>query len=249
MPTRTALLVALLSCASLAAAQTVLEILEANYRIESRLFDADLASYNEARVGEAEAHRTLRSRSDNLDRTLRNRRARVDQLQRLEAEVAQARELAFAASRELAAHRRQLYRRMTQLAELESEIRSQEGRQLVPPSRLDGFWELEFSPTGEVGLLKLRVEGTLITGTYRLSGPRSGSVRGTLADNKVDLERIDNANGFDSVLEGEFNPATRQITGQWTAVDLSGGRLGGGTFRARKLSPAEELRLDQFENR
>lgn len=231
------------------AAQNVLEVLEADYRIESRLFDGELARYNEARLGEVEAHRNLRSSSDTLDRTLRNRGARMDQLTKLEAEVTEARELAYSASRDLAAHRRQLYRRMGRLAELDAEIRSEQGKQLLPPSRLDGFWELEFSPTGEVGLLKLRVEGTLITGTYRVSGPRSGSVRGTLADNKVDLERIDNSNGFDSVLEGDFNPATRQIKGQWTAVDLSGGRLGGGTWKARKLSPAEEENLDLSHER
>lgn len=241
---RTLLFMVLASFTSLLAAEGVLEVLQATYRIESRLFDAELARYNEARRGEAEAHRTLRSRSDQLDRALRNRSSRMDQLEQLEAEVTQARELAYAASRELAEQRRQLYRRMTTLAQLEIEIDDEEGRQLIPPSRLDGFWELEFSPTGEVGLLRLRVEGTLITGTYRLSGPRTGSVRGTLADNEVDLERIDNANGFDSVLEGTFNPGTRQITGRWTAVDLSGGRQGGGTFKARKLSPVEEENLD-----
>lgn len=241
---RTLCLALLVSLASVLAAQTLLEVLEAKYEIESRLFDAELARYGEARLGEVDAHRKLRSSSDAVDRALRNRSSRMDLLTRLEGEVSQARELAYSASRELAAQRRQLYRRMNLLAELDVEIRAERGKQLVEPSRLDGFWELDFEPTGEVGLLRLRVEGTLITGTYRLSGPRSGSVRGTLADNKVDLERIDNANGFDSVLEGDFNPATRQIRGQWTAVDLSGGRLGGGTWSARKLSPAEEENLD-----
>ena len=243
MLARTIATLLIASIPPIAAAQTLLEVLEAQDRIENRLFDAELARYDRARSDERQAHETLRARSQELDRALRRQRADLDQLSELESAVTTAREAAYAASRDLAAQRRQLYQRMAKLAELDAEIERERGRQLVPPSRLDGFWELELQPTGEVGLLKLRAEGTLITGTYRTSGGRSGSVRGTIADNKVDLERIDNANGFDSVLEGEFNPATRQIKGGWTAVDLSGGRLGGGTWTARKLSPAEEQNL------
>jgi hypothetical protein len=232
-----------------APAQTLLEVLEADYRIESRLFDGELARYDEARRREREAHQALRTKSDRLDRLLRTRRGQLETLDQLEREVAEAGETAYAATRELATKRQQLYRRMARLAELDSEIRRERDRQLVPESRLDGFGELEIAPTGGVGLLKLSVEGTLVTGTYRLSGNRQGSVRGTASRDRLSLERIDAASGFDSVLQGEFNPATRKITGEWTAVDLSGGRLGGGTWTARKLSPAEEetLRVDDEE--
>ncbi len=229
--------------AAAAASQALLEVLEANLRIENRLFDGELERYGQARVREQAEHQTLRTRSEALDRALKRSGARLDRLGELEAGVSQAREAAYAASRELADLRQQLYRRMAALAELDAEIRRERGRQLVPASRLEGFWEIEIAPTGEVGLLELRVEGTLITGTYRMSGQRTGSLRGTLANNRVSLERIDNANGFDSVLEGSFEPATRRITGGWTAVDVSGGRQGGGTWKARKLSPAEEENL------
>ena len=223
--------------------QNVLSVLEANQRIENRLLDGELERYDATRLREQQALQELRVQTNALDRALKRPQARLDELEQLETEVAQAREAAYGISRELSDLRRQLYNRMARLAELAAEIQRERGRQLVPPSQLDGFWNLRIEPTGEVGLLELRVNGTLITGTYRLSGRRNGSVRGTLADNRVDLERIDNSNGFDSVLEGEFNPATRKITGGWTAVDVSGGRLGGGTWEARKLSPAEEENL------
>jgi len=239
-------LLLLAALSATASAQALLEVLEANYRIESRLFDGELIRYNAARQREREAHRTLRTRSDTLDQALRTRRGRLDVLNKLESEVNQASEAAFAATRGLAMHRQQLYQRMAKLAELDAEIERERGRQLVPASRLEGFWEMEIAPTGEVGMLKLRVEGTLVTGTYRLSGGQQGSVRGTVSNDNLSLERIDSTNGFDSVLQGEFSPATRKITGEWSAVDLSGGRLGGGTWTARKLSPVEEesLRLD-----
>lgn len=235
----------LVLAASIAAAhgQGVVQVLEANQRIESRLLDDELKRYEEARLREQEALQSLRTQSNRLDRAIKRESPHVDELAQLEAEVGKAREAAYAASRELADLRKQLYGRMARLAELDSEIRREKGRMLVPASQLDGFWNIEFQPTGEIGLLELRVQGTLITGTYRLSNRRNGSVRGTLANNEVELERIDNTNGFDSVLEGEFNPATRQIKGGWTAVDVSGGRLGGGTWQAHKLSPAEEETL------
>ena len=241
-------LITLIELAAPAGAQSVLEVLEANYRIENRLFDAELGRYDHSRRAEKDAHQTLLDRSDALDRMLRNRGTQLDQLNRMEVEVNEAREVAYAASRDLATQRQQIYRRLARMAELDAEIRRERGRQLIPSSLLDGFWEIEFQPTGEVGLLKLRVEGTLVVGTYRLSGDRLGSLRGTLAGNRVDLERIDNTSGFDSVLEGEFNPALREIKGGWTAIDLSGGSFGGGTWRARKLSLAEEENLQLDSN-
>ncbi len=243
------LCVLLVFAASLTAAnaQSVVAVLEANRRIENRLFDGELERYEEARLRERQALQGLRSSSNALDRALKRNRPNLEQLAELEAEVDSAREAAYAVSRELSDLRQQIYNRMARLVELDAEIRRERGRLLVPPSQLDGFWNLEFQPTGEIGLLELRVEGTLVTGTYRLSGARTGSVRGTLANNEVELDRIDNSNGFDSVLDGTYNAATRQIRGEWTAVDLSGGRLGGGTWTARKLSPVEEenLQVDQ----
>ncbi len=236
-------LLALAAAVTAADAQSVIQLLEANRRIESRLLDDELKRYEATRLREQEAHQALRAQSDRLDQAIRVTRPPMEELERLESEVGKARETAFAVSRELSDLRRALYGRMARLAELDNEIRRAQGRLLVPTSQLDGFWNIEFQPTGEVGLLELRVQGTLITGTYRLSGRRNGSVRGTLANNEVELERIDNMNGFDSVLEGSYNPATRQIRGGWTAVDVSGGRQGGGTWRARKLSPAEEENL------
>lgn len=242
---RRSLSVLLVITASLtaAAAQSVLAVLEANRRIENRLFDGELRRYDETRLREREALQALRVSSNVLDREIKRSRPRLDQLELLEAEVAQAREAAYGVSRELSDLRQQLYARMARLAELDAEIQRERGRQLVPQSQLDGFWHIEFQPTGEIGLLKLRVQGTLITGNYRLSGRRIGSVRGTLANDRVELERIDNSSGFDSEMVGEFNPATRRITGRWTAVDVSGGRQGGGTWEASKLSPAEEENL------
>lgn len=233
-----------LTAAAAAQAQGVLEVLEISYRIEERLLDAELERYEEARLRQREAEGALRESEDRLDQAIRAREAPLDELRRMEREAAAAREAAGAAAAELARVRRELYARMARLAELDAELEEERGRRLVPPSRLDGFWELEMQPTGEVGLLKLRAEGTLLTGTYRFGNGGRGSVRGTVAGDRVDLERIDTEYGFDAVLEGSFRPANLRMRGRWTAVDVSGGRFGGGTWSARKLSPAEEDRLE-----
>ncbi|MDX1384284.1 MAG: hypothetical protein R3190_11605, partial [Thermoanaerobaculia bacterium] len=233
-----------LTTAAAARGQGVLEVLEISYRIEMRLLEGELERYEEARRRQREADNALSEREDRLDQAIRAREAPLDELQRLEREAAAAREAADAAASELARIRSDLYARMARVAELDVELEEERGRRLVPPSRLDGFWELEIQPTGEVGLLKLRVEGTLITGTYRFGNGGQGSVRGTMAGDRVDLERIDSEYGFDAVLEGDFQPANLRMRGRWTAVDLSGGRFGGGTWSARKLTPAEEERLE-----
>ena len=243
---RTALLaVAVCLAASPAwAAGNLREVLEAAFVVETRLLDTDLERYGEARRSEQSAQRRMENQSRRLDDALGDRSVAVEALRRLETDLATARETAFTAARESGALRARLYERMDRLAELGREIDRARNRSLVETSQLDGLWRVEVSPAGEFGVVKLEVEGTLVTGTYRLSNGAQGSVRGTFADRRVELERIDSKNGLDSALTGVLDPATGEIQGEWTAVDVSGGRQVGGEWAARKLSPAEERDLE-----
>ncbi len=229
-----------LSLAAAAAAQELLAVLEASFVVEARLLDADLARYARARVQEGEARRRLEAEERTLDAALEDQAVPVEELRRAEERLAAARETAYARSREVAELRRQLYGRMERLEELGSQIERQRNRELVETARLDGLWRLEISPDSEFGLANLRQRGTEVSGTYRLSNGDQGSLRGTLVERRIVLERVDARRGFDATLDGEFDQETGEITGQWTAVDVTGGRPGGGTWSARKLSPAEE---------
>ena len=133
--------------------------------------------------------------------------------------------------------------------------------------KLDGRWRIELAPSSEVGLLDLRLDGTLVTGAYRLSNGEQGSVRGTYANHRLELERVDTVRGVDMTLSGVHDPETGEISGTWEArgpSDVTGsagrrdavtGALRGsvetpargretrdvsGEWAARKISPARD---------
>jgi len=100
---------------------------------------------------------------------------------------------------------------------------------------LTGKWELVVQP-GLKGAAYLVQQGTLITGTYELSGGWTGSLRGTLVADKVRLERIDSQLGFVAIFYGEVNmraePDTMQ--GRWEATQLATGLPSAGGWSAKR---------------
>jgi len=153
-----------------------------------------------------------------------------------ERELAGTRETAFALARESADRRRELLARAARIGELRLEIAKHSRVDLVGKTGLDGLWQIELAGAGIEGVVDFRSEGTLVTGTYRLSDGSRGSLRGTLANRRLDLERIDWDRGFDTTLRGEFNAAAGVIEGTWIALDVSGGAPTSGSWTARRIS-------------
>jgi hypothetical protein len=100
---------------------------------------------------------------------------------------------------------------------------------------LNGDWELTVQP-GLTGRMYLVQQGTLVNGTYELSGGWTGSLRGTLVANKVRLERIDSQLGFAAIFYGELNVAAEPnvIQGRWEATQLATGMPSAGGWRAER---------------
>lgn len=98
---------------------------------------------------------------------------------------------------------------------------------------LDGTWELTVQP-GLEGTVFLVQQGTLVSGTYELSGGWTGSFRGTLVANKIRLERIDSQLGFAAIYYGELNLSAERavIQGRWEATQLAAGMPSAGGWRA-----------------
>lgn len=98
---------------------------------------------------------------------------------------------------------------------------------------LTGTWTLTVQP-GLRGTAYLVQQGTLVSGTYELSGGWTGSFRGTLVANKIRLERIDSQLGFAAIFYGELissaDPAV--IQGRWEATQLATGMPSAGGWRA-----------------
>jgi hypothetical protein len=98
---------------------------------------------------------------------------------------------------------------------------------------LDGPWDITVQP-GLTGKIFLVQQGTLVSGTYELSGGWTGSLRGTLVANKVRLERIDSQLGFAAIFYGELNVGAEPnvIRGRWEATQLATGMPSAGGWRA-----------------
>lgn len=100
---------------------------------------------------------------------------------------------------------------------------------------LTGRWELTVQP-GLTGTMYLVQQGTLVSGTYELSGDWTGSLRGTFVANKVRLERIDSKLGFAAIFYGELNRGEKAdlLQGRWEATQLATGMPSAGGWRARR---------------
>ncbi len=107
---------------------------------------------------------------------------------------------------------------------------------------LSGTWRLAVEPGGQEGQMSLQLDGTLVQGTYHLSGNWIGSLRGTFVAGKVRLERIDSQIGFAAIFHGRLQGQGKNATlqGNWEATQLAAGMPSSGTWVAHKVTEAPE---------
>lgn len=125
---------------------------------------------------------------------------------------------------------------------IEEEIRRLEQQVGPEPDPLSGTWRVVMEPGGQEGLMALQLDGTLVQGTYRLSGNWSGSLRGTLVSGKVRLERIDSQVGYAATLYGKLmaRGAAARLEGTWEATQLAAGLPSGGSWYAERIEESPE---------
>jgi hypothetical protein len=105
---------------------------------------------------------------------------------------------------------------------------------------LTGSWRLAVEP-GQEGVVYLQQQGTLVSGTYSLSGGFSGSFRGTFVAGKVRLERIDSQYGFAAIFYGRLVGRGRnaRLQGNREATQLASGLPTLGTWSATRIVEEE----------
>jgi hypothetical protein len=229
-----------------ALAQTVVaavpENLKSSFTVEARLLDREIDEYARAWGRQREAVNRLRSITDRLDAALSDPNSSVSSLRSMESEFGVALDSAYARARETGEVRKRLYQRMNRLAELAREIERQAGNQLLDiDTPLNGMWKIEAQPIDVHGLMNLRQEGTLVTGTYRLSNGNQGSVQGTFAGGNLRLELVEVEAGHVGTIRGELDTDAGEVRGDWQAMDLTGGRPSAGSWSAHKVSADEEI--------
>jgi len=122
-----------------------------------------------------------------------------------------------------------------------AELRRLTGGQGVEPDPLSGRWRIVLEPGALNGIMTLELNGTLVSGTYRLDGGWGGSLRGTLVADKVRLERIDSQIGFASILYGKLEARRRppRLAGTWEATQLASGLPSAGSWLAERIEVEE----------
>ena len=228
--------VLLLACSAAAQGRDpVLEMFKAQRDIEKRLLGADLATMERVqdqlrgacdrlvRLGDD----LLRAQKDGED--LGSFTARSADLRHAEAEVGEL----VASAQQL---RTTIGARRAYLDQVLAEIRRMEEATQATPDDLSGRWIVAVEPGSFSGAFDLRLDGTIVTGVYQLSGGWKGSLRGTFIDGDVRLERIDSQQGFVAVYTGRLvtRDTEKRLEGTWDATNLAAGLPTSGTWVARR---------------
>jgi len=128
----------------------------------------------------------------------------------------------------------------TMIASIELEVRRLAAEVGGPDAPLTGAWRFAVEP-GQEGVGYIQQQGTLVTGTYSLSGGFTGSFRGTFVAGKVRLERIDSQYGFAAIFYGRLigRGKNARLQGNWEATQLSSGLPSMGTWTATRILDEE----------
>ncbi len=237
---RAMLLAALLALVTPSSGEAqVADSLREQIRIREIVLEGQLEDIAEARQQLRELWSQLELQSGNLMRaqregeTVESLRLRDEDLRRIESEFLGA-IFSFQQERRAALeHRTMLAVMATEVERLSVEV----GEAEAP---LTGTWRLVVEP-GQDGMAYFQQQGTLVTGTYALTGGFSGSFRGTLVAGKVRLERIDSQIGFAAIFYGRLVGQGRnlRLQGNWEATQLASGLASAGNWTGTKVRENE----------
>lgn len=236
---RTSLLVVLglvlTGWASAQARDPVLDVFKMQAEVEKRLLAADLTTLERAQEQLRAASDRLLRLGDDLLRAQRDGEdlgsftARSADLRHAESEVASL----VGSAQQL---RATIGARRAYLEQVQAEIRRMEEATQASLDELSGRWSVVMEPGALKGTFDLRLDGSVVTGVYQLSGGWRGSLRGTLIDNNVRLERIDSQQGFNAVYSGRLvtRENEKRLEGTWDATNLAVGMPASGTWVGRR---------------
>jgi hypothetical protein len=109
----------------------------------------------------------------------------------------------------------------------------------VKKDALSGKWAVSVDPGDQRGLFRLALDGTIVSGDYQLDGGWNGSLRGTLVEDRLRLERVDSKLGFNAIFYGRLARDGRSIAGTWEATSFGTGDAGAGQWRAGRQAEEE----------
>ena len=127
--------------------------------------------------------------------------------------------------------------RKRSIAMLESEVATRKAADAV-----SGRWTVTIEPGEQRGMFRFALDGTIVSGEYTLEGGYSGSLRGTLINDRLRVERVDSKLGFTAVYIGRVARDGSTIGGTWEATTFGTGGPGSGRWSAVREEEKEENR-------
>jgi hypothetical protein len=213
------------------AAQPLTQSLREQLKIQSDLLRLDLAELEDQRGKLQEAWIRVEQGASDLA-TAQTQGESLESLKLRDQDLRQAEAELMMHLDSMQRIRREVLTTQAMIGAIEEEIRRLEQQVGPEPDPLSGTWRVVMEPGGQEGMMALQLDGTLVQGTYRLSGDWSGSLRGTLVSGKVRLERIDSQVGYAATLYGKLTArgATARLDGTWEATQLAAGLPSGGSW-------------------
>jgi opacity protein-like surface antigen len=158
-----------------------------------------------------------------------------DELSRREEAVAEAEQdvRSLLEKRRLLADR--ILDRKRSIGMLEAELGAKK-----PADTITGRWAVTVEPGEQRGAFRMTLDGTLVSGDYTLEGGYSGSLRGTLINDRLRLERVDSKLGFTAVYVGRMARDGATIGGTWESTNFGTGGPGSGRWQAVREEEKEE---------
>ena len=210
--------------------------LQTELQLERKLLALDLVSYRETRAKEQAARDRVSGSMQRLDQALGGDSLALGTLESLFEELSAARAAASSAAEQMDWQVRRLQERMRRISFLEGEI----GGRGMRETTLAGRWQLQISPTSQTGTFALQLTGTAISGTWTIEGSGSGSVRGNLVGNRVQMDLLDTAGNVAITYTGAFDLASQRMAGTWLATELASGQPAQGAWSATRPGTSTE---------
>jgi hypothetical protein len=107
------------------------------------------------------------------------------------------------------------------------------------PDAVSGRWAVTLDPGSQRGVFRMSLDGAIVSGDYTLDGGYSGSLRGTLVNDRLRLERVDSRLGFSTIYYGRVARDAASIAGTWEATSLGEG-ASAGVWKAVREEEKEE---------
>ncbi len=200
--------------------------MQAALRLEQRLLALDLVSYREARERDQRARQSVNEVLARVDEALAGDAVTLGTLEDLRNDLDAARAVVRITEQRLGDELEKIQERLRRIGLLEGDT----GAPARTGDAISGRWQVTVLPQNATATFDLRLNGTVVTGSYQVAGGSPGSFRGTYTNGRLRLERIDARGGFDSVWEG--TAADGRMAGTWMSNELVTGQPTRGEWTA-----------------